>query len=47
MRVARAGHRARHRKSGPGFTENCERRLALTGLPDPFPAESASMAHWQ
>ena len=45
--VARAGHRVRHRKSGPGFTENGERRLALTGLPDPFPAESDWRAHWQ
>jgi len=45
--VARAGHRARHRKSGRGFTENCERRLDLTGLPDPFPTESDWRAHWQ
>jgi len=45
--VARAGHRPRHRKSGRGFTENGERRLALTGLPDPFPTESDWRAHWQ
>src|SRR5664279_4072699 len=38
---------------GPGIenwatiTENGERRLDLTGLPDPFPAELAWMAHWQ
>ncbi len=37
---------ARHRKLGP-ITENGERRLDLTGLPDPFPAELAAMAHWQ
>ncbi len=34
-------------KSGRGFAENGERRLALTGLPDPFPTELAAMAHWQ
>jgi len=38
---------------GPGIadwasiSENGERRLDLTGLPDPFPAELAWMAHWQ
>jgi integrase len=38
---------------GPGIegweaiTENGERRLDLTGLPDPFGAELAWMAHWQ
>ncbi len=38
---------------GPGIgnwapiTENGARRLVLTGLPDPFPAESAWMANWQ
>ena len=38
---------------GPGIdnwasiTEVGERRLNLTGLPDPFPAELAWMAHWQ
>ena len=38
---------------GPGIenwasiTENGERRLDLTGLPVPFPAELAWMAHWQ
>ncbi len=31
--VAWAGHRARHRISGRGFTENGERRLDLTGCP--------------
>jgi hypothetical protein len=29
------------------ITENGERRLDLTGLPDPFGAELAWMAHWQ
>jgi integrase len=38
---------------GPGIddwesiTENGDRRIDLTGLPDPFPAEVAWMAHWQ
>ena len=38
---------------GPGIadwasiSENGERRIDLTGLPDPFPAELAWMAHWQ
>jgi hypothetical protein len=38
---------------GPGIegweaiTENGDRRIDLTGLPDPFPAELAWMAHWQ
>jgi integrase len=38
---------------GPGIdgweaiTENVDRRIDLTGLPDPFPAELAWMAHWQ
>ena len=38
---------------GPGIkgweaiTENAGRRIDLTGLPDPFPAELAWMAHWQ
>ena len=38
---------------GPGIegwdsvTENGDRRINLTGLPDPFPAELAWMAHWQ
>ncbi|HET6856484.1 MAG TPA: tyrosine-type recombinase/integrase, partial [Streptomyces sp.] len=38
---------------GPGIadwasiSENGERRINLTGLPDPFPAELAWMAHWQ
>jgi Phage integrase family len=38
---------------GPGIdnwasiSENGERRLDLTGLPDPFAAELAWMAHWQ
>jgi hypothetical protein len=38
---------------GPGIdgwkkiSENGERRLDLTGLPDPFPKELAWMAHWQ
>ncbi|MGH3199796.1 MAG: hypothetical protein ACRDNT_28630, partial [Streptosporangiaceae bacterium] len=38
---------------GPGIegwakiSENGERRLDLTGLPDPFPRELAWMAHWQ
>ena len=38
---------------GPGIddwaaiTENGDRTLDLTGLPDPFPAELAWMAHWQ
>jgi integrase len=38
---------------GPGIeewaalTENRARRIDLTGLPDPFPAELAWMAHWQ
>lgn len=38
---------------GPGIhdwasiSENGERRLDLSGLPDPFPAELAWMAHWQ
>jgi hypothetical protein len=29
------------------ITENGDRRIDLTGLPDPFPAELAWMAHWQ
>jgi integrase len=29
------------------LTENQDRRIDLTGLPDPFPAELAWMAHWQ
>jgi len=29
------------------ITENGERRLNLSGLPDPIPAELAWMAHWQ
>ena len=29
------------------ITENGERRLHLTGLPDPIPAELAWLAHWQ
>jgi integrase len=29
------------------ISENGERRLNLTGLPDPIPAELAWMAHWQ
>jgi len=38
---------------GPGIddwesvTENGDRRIDLTGLPGPFPAELAWMAHWQ
>jgi integrase len=38
---------------GPGIedwesiTENGDRRIDLTGLPDPIPAELAWMAHWQ
>lgn len=38
---------------GPGIeawaaiTENGDRKIDLTGLPDPFPAELAWMAHWQ
>jgi len=38
---------------GPGIadweliTENGDRRIDLRGLPDPFPAELAWMAHWQ
>jgi len=38
---------------GPGIedweaiTENGDRRIELSGLPDPFPAELAWMAHWQ
>ena len=38
---------------GPGIadwasiSENGERRIDLTGLPDPFPAELAWMARWQ
>ncbi|MGH3814254.1 MAG: tyrosine-type recombinase/integrase [Pseudonocardiaceae bacterium] len=38
---------------GPGIqewdsvTENGDRTIDLTGLPDPFPAELAWMAHWQ
>jgi integrase len=38
---------------GPGieewakYSENGERRLNLTGLPEPFPRELAWMAHWQ
>ncbi|MGH3815879.1 MAG: tyrosine-type recombinase/integrase [Pseudonocardiaceae bacterium] len=28
-------------------TENRDRRIDLTGLPEPFPAELAWMAHWQ
>jgi integrase len=30
-----------------GYSENGERRLDLTGLPEPFPRELAWMAHWQ
>ena len=30
-----------------GVTENHDRRIDLSGLPDPFPAELAWMAHWQ
>lgn len=29
------------------LTENRDRRIDLTGLPDPFPAELAWMAYWQ
>lgn len=29
------------------ITENGNRKIDLTGLPDPFPAELAWMAHWQ
>lgn len=29
------------------ITENGDRRIDLSGLPDPIPAELAWMAHWQ
>lgn len=36
-----------HVENWQAISENGERRLNLTGLPDPIPAELAWMAHWQ